>query len=101
MTHKYQPTGVRQFLPGDRVQAVRDRFDAKLSYAEKAGDHLWIAIVSYVLGDADAKGIASGDPTVTPTLDNENLADISMGCYRCEQPLERRLVGKRCPGEPR
>lgn len=91
----------RIFVPASRVEAADARFERTLSYAEKAGDHVWVAIASYVLSDATAKGVATGDPTVQPSLDVENLAGVQIGCYRCEQALERRLVGKRCPGDPR
>lgn len=91
----------RQFVSGDYAQAAQGRFDQKLTHAERAGDHVWVAIASYGLSDDLAKAIVVGDPEAQPILDSENLAGIHFGCYRCERALERRLVGRRCAGEPR
>jgi len=90
----------RIFVPYDRLERADERFEAQISYATKAQEHLWIAIASYVLSDATAKGIAT-DSAETPSLDIENLAGVQIGCFICERALDRRLVGRRCPGEPK
>lgn len=92
---------IRVFVPGDRVERAAKAFDATLSYAEKAGDHVWMAMAAYGLTDQAAKAVATGDPSYTASLDVENLRVLTVGCYRCEQALSARLVGRRCPGEPR
>jgi len=89
---------VRVFVSDDRIKGADERFDRSVSYAVKAQEHLWVAIASYALSDATVKGIATGEPA---SLDVENLAGVQIGCYVCEQALDRRLVGRRCPGEPR
>jgi len=92
---------VRAFVSPERLEGADRRFEAKISYATKAQEHLWIAIASYALSEATVKGIATNEPGLTPSLDLENLAGVQIGCYVCEQALDRRLVGRRCPGEPR
>lgn len=96
-----QPGAVRVFVSDERMKGSRARFERAISYAIKAREHLWIAVASYMLADATAKGLATGEPGLSPSLDVENLAGVEVGCYVCEQALDRRLVGRRCPGEPR
>jgi hypothetical protein len=90
----------RVFIPGDRVQRASERFDRELAYAEKAQDHVWMAMAAFSITDRAAKAIATGDPSFTPSLDHETVRVVTIGCYRCEQALDARLVGRRCPGEP-
>lgn len=91
----------RVFVSADRLEGADERFEKSITYATKAHEHLWVAIASYVLADATIKGIATGEPGLTPSLDIENLAGVQIGCFICEQALDRKLVGRRCPGEPR
>lgn len=93
-------SGVTQQVTSGRAQSAEERFDAEMGYAEKAKTHLWIFIVTHRLTDQRAKEIAAGDASAT-LLDVETIGVTGVGCYRCEQPLEARLVGKRCPGEPK
>jgi len=92
---------IRVFVPYDRIEGAEERFEQKLSYATKAEEHLWVAIASYTLADSTVEGIATDKPGLTPSLDLENLAGVQVGCYVCEQALDRRLIGRRCPGERR
>lgn len=67
------------------------RFDEKLGYARKAGDHFWVAIAYYVIDD----------PSATPFhLDLENIGGPpALVCYRCETPYEPQLLKRRCKGD--
>lgn len=95
-----EPLGMKQHVPGDQVARALSRFDQRLTYAEKAEEHVWIAIAHYSLTDEAAKRVMT-DPNEQVILDVENLGGIHMGCFRCEEPLRPRLIGKRCKGEPK
>lgn len=86
-----------QHLTPERVQTAGERFDADVEYAEKAQEHVWIVAVAHRLSEGAARAIAGGstDPTL---LDAESVAITGVGCYRCEKPIEPRLIGKRCRG---
>jgi hypothetical protein len=92
---------VKQFVPRSRVEAADERFEKNLEYARKAEVHAWVAATVHQLSDHAAKQLTSGDGTYQPHLDVESLVDVEFGCYICEQPLRRELVGKRCKGEPK
>lgn len=68
----------------------RERFDERLAQAERIGNHLWNAIVFYLVTD----------PTAEPlVLDQENIGGPPLiGCYRCEEPYSPRLARRRCSG---
>jgi hypothetical protein len=85
------------------VDPMERRMETALRMAEKTGDHLWIAAVVHGLSDKAAKEISTTPDGGTPEtiMDAETIMGIEFGCYRCEKPLEARLVGRRCPGEPR
>lgn len=38
--------GQTQHVPGDRLQRAGERFEADLTYAEKAQEHVWIVTVA-------------------------------------------------------
>jgi hypothetical protein len=88
------------FVHESDVERIKDRFTREIEYHEKSEQHLWIAVISHQMTDTLAKRIATGDESVEPLFDQESLRDISFGCYVCEQALDPKLVGKRCPGEP-
>ena len=92
---------IRVFVPGDRVKRAGEQFTRDMEYAEKAKTHVWIVNAAFELTDQAAKAIATGDPDYTPSLDAENLRVITTGCLVCEQALDAKLVGRRCPGEPK
>ncbi len=91
--------GTVQHADADRINRSSTAFDRELEYAEKAGTHLWIAVAGHRLSDAQAKRVANGsdEPVI---MDLENLAIMGISCYRCEEPLNRRLIDRRCPGDP-
>lgn len=89
--------GTIQHLTQDRVERATARFDEELAYAAKAEEHVWVAMTCHRLSADAARTLAEG--TAGPAmLDAESIVSAGMGCYRCEQPLERRLIGKRCRG---
>lgn len=100
--HRSTPEGdaIHLFVPPERVKAASEQAERELAYATKAQTHLWNVIASYRINDATARTIATGRGASTPVLDTENLMHIVVGCLICEQPLDSRLINRRCPGEP-
>lgn len=49
------------------------------------GKHRWVATGAWVLRDIDAE--KAHDPDTMKFLDNENLMNLSIGCWDCERPL--------------
>jgi hypothetical protein len=78
--------------PGAHEQA-RARFDERLRVAQLGGDHLWTAMATFLV---DPERLTTGGPGL---LDSENLGGVYLGCYRCEQAYEPRLLKRRCPGD--
>lgn len=62
------------------------------------GQHRWVATAAYVVKTPDVKG--AFDPEHLTFLDNENLMNLSLGCWDCELPLGAIEVGSNCTGEP-
>ena len=62
-----------------------------------AGKHRWIAAGSWVLRDIDVE--KAHDADTMKFLDNENLFQLSIGCWDCEQPLGQIDFGSVCPAE--
>lgn len=88
--------GVTQHVSGDRMRTVGEQFDADLSYAEKAEEHVWIIAVAHkISAEAALAMVEGGEPMM---LDAESVRVTGVGCYRCEKPFDRRLIGKRCRG---
>lgn len=80
----WQHTGFQQHVSREEA----DRKDIP-EYDPRSGNHLWTAMVIY----------AVNPEAEMPILDKENLLGFPMiGCYYCEQPYERRLLKRRCPG---
>lgn len=81
---------MKQFIPAGGVHRVP-------AYDPRSGDHLWITMAVYRIDPV----AMTADDGVPVHLDNENLISVgAMGCYYCEQPYERRLLCRRCPGNP-
>ena len=91
--------GTVQHADPGRINRSNATFQQALDYAEKAQTHVWIATAAHLVSDAQAKRLANGsdEPVI---MDLENLAVMGIGCYRCEEPLNPRLVDRRCPGDP-
>jgi hypothetical protein len=61
---------------------------------DRPGEHLWVMFAIYRVNPAAWNG-------EDVLLDEENLATAGqIGCYVCEQPYEKRLTYRRCPGRP-
>lgn len=74
--------------PQSQIQGA-NRFEEALRLAELSGDHLWVAIATYLIKD----------PTQTLFLDSESMAGPpGIGCFRCEEEFTERLVTRRCKG---
>ncbi len=89
------PTGQEAVISPSRHSAARRMFDERLRVAELGGDHLWTAIATFLVDPAKLT-----DPTAQGYLDGENLAGVYLGCYRCEEPFEERLLRRRCRAKP-
>src|SRR6478735_5155868 len=64
---------------------------------KQPGVHRWIATACYVLSD-EAMSHAGDD---TPKyMDNENLMDVSFGCWDCEKPYGVIQPGSTCTARP-
>lgn len=59
------------------------------------GKHRWMAVGSWVLNDDQARD--AHDPDVKKFLDHENLFDIGIGCWDCEQTILEAGHDSRCP----
>lgn len=91
--------GTVQHADGDRVGRANDAFQRHIDYAVKSQTHLWIAVAAHRISDGLAKRVARGsdEPVV---MDLENLAVMGISCYICEEPLNPRILDRRCPGDP-
>lgn len=75
--HRYEATGHRE-LP-----------------AKEPGRHRWVATGAWVLSDLAVE--KAHDPDTMKFLDNENLMNLSIGCWDCERPLGVIDIKSRCP----
>jgi hypothetical protein len=91
-------TDVRQHVTAERVMAGTARFEEALAYARKADAHVWTVIVQHLISDALAARIAR-DRATEPDLDAESVVMVVVGCFRCEQELDSRIVHRACPGD--
>lgn len=92
--------GVSQHVSGEQRQTREVLMDREVARAVRQGEHYWLAIASFRLGP-DAVRTVLGEREGSPHLDTENLRDVSVGCFVCEQAATPANVGARCPGEPR
>lgn len=91
-------TGVTQRIGSDRVKGAAQRFTEGLDYARRANAHVWTVIVSHHISDRLAERIVH-EPGVEPNLDAESIVAVVIGCFRCEQELDSRIVHRACPGD--
>jgi hypothetical protein len=63
-----------------------------------AGRHRWVATAMYSLTEESVA--AADDPDTMKYLDHENLTDVLIGCWDCEQALGQIQAGSHCPGDP-
>lgn len=87
-------------IAGDGIiaAALGDRFEARPSRdlpPKVPGRHRWIATGAWVITVED---VEHADEKDWPTfLDNENLMQLGIGCWDCEQPLGVIAAGSVCP----
>jgi hypothetical protein len=87
-------------IAGDGVVAagLGHKYEAR-PHAElpekRPGEHRWIATGAWVLSNEAVE--KASDPDTLKFLDNENLMNLSIGCWDCEQPLGAIARGSRCP----
>jgi hypothetical protein len=91
--------GTVQHVDPGRLGRANDSFQKDIDYALASQSHLWIAMAAHRITPALAKRIAEGS-TEPVVMDLENLAVMGVSCYVCEEPLNRKLVDRRCPGDP-
>lgn len=90
-----------QRLDPGQLAAIDKKFEREYEYAIKSNTHFWQAIVNHRISDETAKAIVTGDNSVQPNFDLESMMGLVFGCLICEEPLDRKLIGKRCKGEPK
>lgn len=62
------------------------------------GEHRWIATAAFVVSVDVVE--AADDADRMKYLDHENLMQLALGCWDCEQPLGVIQAGSVCPGDP-
>lgn len=87
-------------IAGDGIvaRALGQSFEARPSAdlpPKEPGRHRWIATGAWVLRDIDVERAQDAD--TDKFLDNENLMNLSIGCWDCEQPLGAIAFGSTCP----
>lgn len=84
--------GVRAFVSPDRQLRQAVYFAGVLEGAARTGEHVWIAVVGYVIHPPLEEG---------SSLDMDNMTGPpAIGCYVCEEQWEPRLTHRRCKGDP-
>lgn len=78
-------------LPGHQFEG-RPRADLPVKVP---GKHRWIAMVTYVLNDIQARDAL--DESIPKFLDAENLHYLAIGCWDCEAVLGDIQADSRCP----
>jgi hypothetical protein len=81
----------------DHQRRMNERLDADITRAEAHDEHVFIVAAAYRISDDLAARIAAGEDTGA-LLDAENLISLAPGCFRCEEPLTARIIGRRCRG---
>lgn len=84
-------TGVTEFVGEARMRLMYANFEAEYDKALESKEHYWVGTMMY---------------KINPPLEEGHLFDAAMlrsaafGCYICEQPYSRRLMHRKCTGEP-
>jgi hypothetical protein len=96
-----QITGSGQYahMPADRVERAQAAFQKRVEKAEKYNRHVWITTVAHSMTEEQVHRILDGTAG-DQLLDAETIAVTGIGCYRCEQGLDEKIVDQPCPGEP-
>jgi len=85
---------MKGIVTGSGIEFEAAGIDRQELLVPKGKEHIWIATAVYRLGDKEL----SSDKTFH--MDMENLVMTMFGCFVCEQPFQKRLVYRDCPGEP-
>lgn len=73
-----------------------DRLDARLKAADRPGEHLWVMVAAWIIGDPGS----ARDPDVLKLMDRENLVQFQgPGCFKCERPYSGKMAKRRCLGQ--
>lgn len=59
------------------------------------GKHRWIVTAAWILSEESVEH--AFDPEHIKHMDSENMLEIGIGCWDCEQPLGLIEYGSRCP----
>jgi hypothetical protein len=86
-------------MPADRVDRAQAAFEQRVRDAEKFNRHVWITTVAHSMTDEQVRRILDGTAG-DQFLDVETVAVTGIGCYRCEQALDEKVVDQPCPGDP-
>lgn len=67
-------------------------------YDKRKREHYWIATVAYHIADPAEAMRPDNGPVM---MDLENLVHVGpIGCFHCEEPWDRYLHFRKCPGDP-
>lgn len=88
-----RPTGTTQEVGPSRLASGRERMDEALRVARLGGDHVWTMLVQHLVADPASLTSSEGH------LDAESIVGVHVGCFRCEQAFDPRLLQRRCPGD--
>lgn len=80
------------------LQRANVQFSRDIEYAQRSQSHLWTAMVTYKVSQSSAEKIVKGEGE--PMFDYENLVMLNLGCFICEEPMDQKIMHRRCPGEP-
>ena len=89
-------TGVKQF---HARPPAWEKMDKEIEYAVKAGEHLWTAIVTYLSSKQALRDNYENNQPLN--MDSENLLQVHVGCFICEEPFEPKMLDRRCKGQPK
>lgn len=65
--------------------------------APRDGEHVWVIVVAHVQSADTLRKAYRGEQV---NLDAESVANVSTGCFVCEQSFSERLSYRKCTGEP-
>lgn len=89
--------GIQQEATPHQQLTKADLFTAELNYARKSHTHLFVATAAYVLSEETLRDME----TSPPLFDLENLRQVLIGCFVCEEPYDKRMLKRKCSGEPK
>lgn len=97
ITDRVADTGILQNIDEERQLTKLDLFCGEVVYAIKSHTHLWTATALYMLSEETMRTLSEE----APNLDMENLRQVGVGCFVCQEPYDPRLLKRKCKGEPK